>query len=447
MPQSDVSTTTYPVSIVRGDDPASIRQAVEAAGALDRIKPGDTVFLKPNVVFWAKGLPFPKWGVVTSSTVVEEAVRLVKDAGAGRVIIGEGMVTPKPGDRETPADAFESLGYNKLAARYGVEVYSVFERPFEKVGLDDGQHLNFSADYLNSDFVVSLPVLKTHAQAVVSLSIKNLKGLIDVASRKKCHAASKDKNLDYMLARLTTALPPAATIIDGIYTLEYGPGFDGRARRSNLIIASPDLLAADKIGSAVLGHSPTSIPHLVQAARLAGRPADLSDAEPIGLTVDEATSFHPALFPYTEDGALPVPMAKMGLTGLTYRKYDDTMCTYCSFLNGVLLSAIARAWNGAPFDDIEVLTGKRMQASPGKKHTVLIGKCICQANKDSGQINHRVEIKGCPPQVGQVIKAFHDLGVPLEPAILENMADAPAAFLKRYRGKAEFEDRFYRIEG
>ena len=41
------------------------------------------------------------------------------------------------------------------------------------------------------------------------------------------------KNLDFWVARLADQLPPIFTLIDGIYTLERGPGPDGSMRRSN----------------------------------------------------------------------------------------------------------------------------------------------------------------------------------------------------------------------
>jgi len=85
-----------------------------------------------------------------------------------------------PKDREIPAHAFEALGYNVLKKRYGIKPINAFERPFDKVDLSDGVVLNFNTDILHSDFVVNLPVLKTHAQAVVSLGMKNLKGMIDI---------------------------------------------------------------------------------------------------------------------------------------------------------------------------------------------------------------------------------------------------------------------------
>jgi hypothetical protein len=46
-----------------------------------------------------------------------------------------------------------------------------------------------------------------------------------------------------------------------------------------------------------------------------------------------------------------------------------------------MIYAIFRAWNGEPWDDVEVLSGKVMKPVPGKKKTILFGKCMCQANK------------------------------------------------------------------
>ena len=45
---------------------------------------------------------------------------LLKERGIDDITIGEGLVTRNPKDRETPAHAFESLGYNTLSKRYGV---------------------------------------------------------------------------------------------------------------------------------------------------------------------------------------------------------------------------------------------------------------------------------------------------------------------------------------
>ena len=69
------------------------------------------------------------------------------------------------------------------------------------------------------------------------------------------------------------------TIIDGVYTLERGPLYIGKANRSNIIIASKDLISADKIGAAILGIEPQTVPHIAIAAKRKGRKVDLSDIE------------------------------------------------------------------------------------------------------------------------------------------------------------------------
>jgi uncharacterized protein (DUF362 family) len=426
----------------------SVRKAVELAKGLESLPPKAKVFIKPNIVFWTKAVPFPKWGVITTSRVVEDMVVLLKEQGIDDIVIGEGTVTFNPKDKETIASAFETLGYHILRKRYGVKCINVFERPFEKVDLGEGVALNFNTDMLHSDFLVDIPVLKTHAQTVVSLGIKNLKGTLDIKSRKKCHSADQEKGLNYMIAKIPKILPPCFTILDGIYTNERGPGFDGKIRRSNILVASSDILSADMVGAKILGYLPSEVPYLVYAAQDSGRPADLSDIEVVGEKIEHMASPHGYAFPYEEDGggSLPLPMKRMGIQGISYRKYDLTMCTYCSYLNGRILSAIAQAWKGEPWDDIEVLTGKAMKPTPGKKKTILIGKCMCQANKDNSDIQEMIAVKGCPPSTKQLVDAFHRAGIPLNPAIIENMDNVPGFFMKKYEGRPEFDESFFRIE-
>jgi uncharacterized protein (DUF362 family) len=431
------------VAIVRYERPLdSVRKAVELSRGLDHLPARAKVFVKPNIVFWTRVTRFPKWGVVTTSRVIEDMVTLLKERGIDDITIGEGTVTKEPKDFETPAHAFETL-YGGLKRRYGVKTLNVFERPFQKVDLGAGVVLNYNADILQSDFVVNVPVLKTHAQAVVSLGIKNLKGMIDISSRKKCHGADPVKDLNYMIARLANKLPPSFTLLDGIYTNERGPSIDGRMRRSNILVASADVFSADLVGAKVLGQEPSKVPHLVHAAKDRGRPLDLSDIEVLGEPMEAVASPHEHTFAYTEDEGLPLPMARMGIKGVSYRKFDLTMCTYCSGLTGAVLTAIAQAWKGEPWDDVEVLTGKIMKPSPGKTKTILLGKCMYQANKDHPDIREMIAVKGCPPSPKAVVRAFHQAGIELNPSIFENMDKFPGFFMKKYEGKPEFDEAFF----
>ena len=281
MSKSIVSVVKYE----KGKD--SIRKAVELANGFENLDPNAKVFIKPNLVYWNRHCDFPKWGMLTTSSVMEEILLLLKELGVNDITIGEGVITEDPKDRETSKDAFEKLGYNVFKERYGVKVYDIFERPFEKVELAEGVTAKMNADMLHSDFLIDVPVLKTHAQCVISLGLKNLKGLINIPSRKKFHGDDPNYTLHYNVSKLANKAPPSLTIIDGIYTLERGPTFDGKAHRSDIIVASTDILSADLVGSSLLGIDPIAVPHLVQAAKDRNRPIDLSDIEVKGESIED----------------------------------------------------------------------------------------------------------------------------------------------------------------
>ena len=434
------------VSIVRYEHPLeSVRKAVALCRGLDHLPRRARVFIKPNIVFWTVEANFPKYGVITTSRVVEDIVILLKEYGVEDIVIGEGTVLRPPQATEQQEQAFETLGYTALQKRYGVKLLNIWKRPFKKIDLGAGVILKFNVDVLESDFVVDLPVLKTHSMTVVSLGIKNLKGMIDIASRKKCHNTDPRKDLHFMVSRLADPMPPMLTLLDGIYTSERGPNIDGTMRRSNLLVASADVLSADMVGASVLGHHPQDVPHLVHAARRRKRPVDLTDIEVVGESIDEVASPHQYDFPYTKDKSLPLSISEMGIRGLAYYKYDLSLCTYCSGLTRTVIYAIARAWQGKPWDDVEVLSGKVMQPAGSKNKTILFGKCMCQAHKDSADIREMIPIKGCPPKSDSIVKAFQKAGIDVDPEIFENIGKLPGKFFKRYEGRPEFEESHFQI--
>jgi len=437
-----------PVSLVHYEKPYySVQKAVFDCDGFARLPANARVFIKPNIVYWTKACAFPKWGVITTSRVIEDVVVLLKEHGVEDITIGEGIVAD-PEDTETPAHAFQSLGYHTLKERYGIKYVNVLKRSFKKVELGDNISLKFNEDILESDFLINIPVLKSHNQTVVSLGLKNLKGTIDIPSRKKCHSADPEKDLHYHIARLADPMPPTLNIIDGIYSLERGPGFDGKMRRSNLLIASQDLLSADLVGSKVLGHEPERVAHLTKALEKAGRPTDLSDVLIIGEKIEDVASYHDYDFPYisNENGEMPRSLARQGLQGLFYRKFDDTMCTYCSYLNGIILTAIRQAWQGRPWNNVEVLTGKAMEPSPGMNATVLIGQCMYNKNKDHHNIKEMHVAKGCPPEPQGIINALNNAGIPINSALFEQIEILPGFFMSGYEDTPEFDETFFQIE-
>jgi len=322
---------------------------------------------------------------------VEDMIIILKEKGIKDITVGEGMVI-KTDDRETAEHAFETLGYNIFKKRYGVKILNVFERPFKKVALEEGMELSFNIDYLESDFLVNIPVLKTHGQTVVSLGCKNLKGLLDIESRKKCHNPDPEKDLHYMISLIQKTLPPSMTLIDGIYTNERGPMF-GDVKRSNILIASKDMLSADITGAKVLGYEAEKVPHLFLIAEKAGRNTDMSDIEIRGEEIEDVITPHEYAVPYSEDGRLSMDLYGMGVRGLTCRNPGTTICTYCVGLLGLMTTAIGLAWRGEAWDKVEILSGKTMKPSPGMNKTILLGKCMYKLNKDNPLIKEVYSVK------------------------------------------------------
>ena len=80
----------YKVAVVRYERPTdSVRKVVEMSEGLDHMPAQAKVFIKPNIVFWTRAVAFPKWGVITTSRIVEDIIILLKEHGIDDITIGE----------------------------------------------------------------------------------------------------------------------------------------------------------------------------------------------------------------------------------------------------------------------------------------------------------------------------------------------------------------------
>jgi len=68
-----------------------------------------------------------------------------------------------------------------------------------------------------------------------------------------------------------------------------------------------------------------------------------------------------------------------------------------------------------------------------------------QANKDNPDIQEMIAIKGCPPKPDKVSEALQKAGINVDPSYFENMDLIPGKFLKRYEGKPEFDESFFKV--
>jgi len=94
---------------------------------------------------------------------------------------------------------------------------------------------------------------------------------------------------------------------------------------------------------------------------------------------------------------------------------------------------------------VEVLTGKAMNPTPGKKHTILLGRCMTRRHRDNPAIAHAIAVAGCPPKPEDIARAFQEAGIPVDSAVLESHALYPGRFLKKYLGRPEFDEAFFQV--
>jgi hypothetical protein len=340
----------------------------------------------------------------------------------------------------------ENLGYGKIVKRYGVKLVDLNKSDAQKIELMSGLTVSIAEDVLNIDFLIDLPVMKTHAQTKVSLGFKNLKGCLKTASKRLCHHPEIDLNMAISL--IAEKIDPDLTVIDGIYLLEKGPMVTGNAYRADLIVASTDILAADIVGTTLMGIEPAEIDHLRYYSERLEESLDIGDYDIVGEDIEAVKKPVKWDWNWNEDNTGPTVFDRMGIKGVAVPKYDTTLCTGCSpivnIANIFLISAKMQEGQGGednPFSNFEIVSGKKMQARPGYDRTILLGNCIIRANKDNPDIKEAIEVKGCPPPLQGLKDAFATCGVKFVEGAYDFYLGEIA---KKYEGKEEFDESHFR---
>lgn len=428
------------VSMVNFEDPyTSLKKLIEECNGFVGFKPEDKILIKPNIVSWDFELPFPPFGVITTTSVIHALVRLLKENGFNHLTLGEGGL---PQAQKNDHSVYQTIGYEDLAKRYGVELVDFNRDRFEEVDFGDFK-LSLAQRALEADKIINVPVLKTHNQAKVSLGIKNLKGVLSRKSKMFCHGLGEFDLLE-TFPRIIEKLPVALTIIDGVYTLEKGPGHTGKAFRKNLLIASRDPFACDLVGAEVLGYKGEDVPYLQDFAKRNQRSLNLDDLEIRGERLEQHREFVDYDWEWTEENTGPIGFQKRGITGLAIRKYDNTLCTGCSVQFNPMLILMMSANKGVPFPNVELVSGKSQKASAGFERTILFGKCACDLNKDNPYIQKAIAVKGCPPE----LKTFEELLRAEEIEVkYEEYVKYRHYIFERYQQKKEYDFNHWRVEG
>ncbi len=123
--------------------------------------------------------------------------------------------------------------------------------------------IELATDALDADLIVNLPKLKTHAQMLLTLGVKNFFGCVVGMKKPQWHfrAGVDRERFASVLLEIYRALQPSVTLLDGILAMEgQGPGMRGTPRHMGVIMGSTDAVALDHTVALMLGIDPLQSP-------------------------------------------------------------------------------------------------------------------------------------------------------------------------------------------
>ena len=122
-----------------------------------------------------------------------------------------------------------------------------------------------SKSILAADFVVSMPKVKTHHWAGVTLSLKNMFGTIPGSVYGWPKNILHWKGIGRSILDINSTIPAHFVIADGIVAMEGNGPLQGTARDLGQIVMSDDPVAADFTCARLMGFDPYRISNLAQA--------------------------------------------------------------------------------------------------------------------------------------------------------------------------------------
>jgi uncharacterized protein (DUF362 family)/ferredoxin len=256
---------------------AAVTNAVDLIGGLSSmISEGDTVLIKPNFIREEPSFT----GTTTNIEVVKAIVKLVKKASAIPVV-GEAS-----GNQYDTEAIFENLGLRE--ALRDVKILDLDRDEIVNVKIEGAEALKevgVAKTVLEADFVIGVPLLKTHMTTNITIGMKNMMGVLPQREKWKMHMSG----LHQALVDLNRLVKPDLVIVDGIVGMEgLGPTI-GSPVQMDLILAGNDVVAVDTVGAAVMGFGSEEVEHLILAGRDGLGVNNLDDIEVRGERVKDVT--------------------------------------------------------------------------------------------------------------------------------------------------------------
>ena len=254
------------VAIVRADEYSERLEGalMSALRLFDLNIDGKSVLLKPNLVDFVPGVD-----VNTHPLVVMAAAECFRRLGARSVTVAEG-----PGhQRDTQLVLFES-GFQDQLAKQHIPFVDLNRDELVKIKLCANYtglgHLSLPRTVLSHDFIVSMPKVKTHHWSGVTLSMKNMFGVVPGTKYGWPKNILHWNGIQQSILDVCATVPIHFVIADGIVAMEGNGPLAGTIRPLHCIVLSDDPVAADATCARLMGFKPEGIPYIYEAVKFLG---------------------------------------------------------------------------------------------------------------------------------------------------------------------------------
>jgi uncharacterized protein (DUF362 family) len=225
---------------------------------------GKTVLLKPNFVE-----PDPQNVINTHPAVVGAAFQAFLRLGAKSVLVAEGSGNER--DTEAIVETIRLRDHiGPLPGKFVDLNVDEVERVALKTRASKLKELYLPKTVLRADIVVSLPKLKTHHWAGVTLSLKNMFGIVP----GNCYGWPKNDlhwaGLTRSILDINGTVRPDFAIVDGIVGMEGNGPIQGIAKPCGVLVVGEDPVAVDATCTRIMGLAPERIDYLAHAGLLLG---------------------------------------------------------------------------------------------------------------------------------------------------------------------------------
>jgi uncharacterized protein (DUF362 family) len=225
---------------------------------------GKSVLLKPNIVEYIPGRP-----INTDTQVIGAAAEGFLRLGAASVIVAEG-----PGHHRDTELLVHETGLADQVLHRKIQ--------FVDLNRDDLIKTNLQANYcglgqlwlprtvLAADFIVSMPKVKTHHWTGVTLSMKNMFGIVPGSRYGWPKNVLHWAGIHESILDICATVRPHFVIADGIIAMEGDGPLNGTPKALQAILLADDPAAADAELTRLLGLSPDRIRYIQEAGRFIG---------------------------------------------------------------------------------------------------------------------------------------------------------------------------------